>query len=282
MTASTSGSDHRAVLVWGRDRLRDLPWREVRDPWWILIAEVMSQQTTISRVVDKWQVAISRYPNPADLAAAPLADLLRLWEGLGYPRRARNLHACAGVIIDRHGGEVPDDLEALLALPGIGPYTARAVLAFAFERDVGVVDANTSRVLARVTGQRLRPTAAQTLADQWVPKGEGWAWNQILMDLGNALCRPTPRCSDCPLAPACAWHRSGHGDPDPAQGSAGVSRPQARFEGSLRQQRGSVLRAVARNSLSRNEIDAAEAVIDSLIADGLLSQEAGRLSLPER
>jgi A/G-specific adenine glycosylase len=282
MTASTSGSDHHAVLAWGRDRLRDLPWRAVRDPWWILIAEVMSQQTTISRVVDKWQVAICRYPTPADLAAAPLADLLRLWEGLGYPRRARNLHAGAGLITDRHNGQVPDDLEALLALPGIGPYTARAVLAFAFERDVGVVDANTSRVLARVTGQRLRPAAAQTLADRWVPNGEGWAWNQILMDLGHALCRPVPRCSHCPLAPACAWHHSGHAHPDPATGSAGVSRPQARFEGSLRQQRGAVLRAVARNSLTRNEIDTAAAVIDSLIADGLLSEEAGRLSLPEK
>lgn len=282
MTASTSGSESQAVLNWGRERLRDLPWRAVRDPWWILIAEVMSQQTTISRVVDKWHVAVCRYPTPRDLAAASLADLLRLWEGLGYPRRARNLHACAGIITDRHGGQVPDRLEDLLALPGVGPYTARAVVAFAFERDVGVVDANTSRVLARVTGQRLTPVAAQTIADQWVPKGEGWAWNQILMDLGNALCRPTPRCGECPLAPGCAWHNSGHVDPDPADGSAGVSRPQPRFAGSVREQRGAVLRAVARHSLTRDEIDAAEAVIESLLADGLLSEEAGRLSLPER
>jgi A/G-specific adenine glycosylase len=254
----------------------------VRDPWWILIAEVMSQQTTILRVVDKWSEATGRYPTPAALAAAPLADLLRLWEGLGYPRRARNLHAAAGMITDHHRGQVPDDLEALLALPGIGPYTARAVLAFAFERDIGVVDANTSRVLARVTGHRLSPAHAQAIADQWVPEGEGWAWNQILMDLGHALCRPVPRCGDCPIASDCAWRQSGHRAPDPATGSAGVSQPQARFEGSLRQQRGQALRLVARNEVSRSETGVDDQVIDSLIADGLLSEEAGRLSLPEK
>jgi A/G-specific adenine glycosylase len=232
--------------------------------------------------VDKWSEATGKYPTPAALAAAPLADLLRLWEGLGYPRRARNLHAAAGVITDRHGGQVPDDLEDLLALPGVGPYTARAVLAFAFERDVGVVDANTSRVLARVTGHRLSPTQAQTIADQWVPTGEGWAWNQILMDLGNALCRPKPRCTDCPIARHCTWYQTGHPTPDPATGSAGVSQPQARFEGSARQQRGQVLRAVARNSVTRAELDATDAVIDSLLADGLLIEAKGRLSLPEK
>jgi A/G-specific adenine glycosylase len=282
MTASASGNDHRSVLNWGRDQLRDLPWRKVRDPWWILVSEVMSQQTTIQRVVDKWSEATGRYPTPAALAAAPLADLLRLWEGLGYPRRARNLHAAAGVITRDHDGQVPDDLEALLALPGVGPYTARAVLAFAFERDVGVVDANTSRVLARVTGHRLSPKHAQAIADQWVPDGEGWAWNQILMDLGHELCRPTPRCAECPLATRCAWHQLGHPTPDPATGSAGVSQPQARYEGSLRQQRGQVLRAVARNSVTRAELHATDAVIDSLLADGLLTEAKGRLSLPER
>jgi A/G-specific adenine glycosylase len=247
-----------------------------------LVSEVMSQQTTIARVVERWSVVMERYPTPGDLAAAPLSDLLRLWEGLGYPRRARNLHETAQVIHTVHGGQVPADLHALMALPGIGPYTARAVLAFAFEHDVAVVDANTARVLARVNGARLTPSAAQGLADQWVPEGEGWAWNQILMDLGNALCRPVPRCEDCPLTPDCGWYRSGHLNPDPATGSAGVSKPQARFEGSVRQQRGLVLRQVARQRVTRAELDVPDAVIDSLVADGLLNEIQGFLRLPEK
>ena len=282
MTEPKSGIDSAAVLLWGRDRLRDLPWRDIRDPWPILVSEVMSQQTTITRVVERWAQLMEKYPTPGDLAAAPLSDLLRLWEGLGYPRRARNLHATAQVIHTDHGGQVPADLNALLALPGIGPYTARAVLAFAYEQDVAVVDANTARVLARVNGARLTPSAAQGLADHWVPEGQGWAWNQILMDLGNALCRPVPRCDECPLASDCVWYRSGHLEPDPATGSAGVSRPQARFEGSLRQQRGQVLRAVARQAVTRGEIDVPDAVIDSLLADGLLSEIRGYLQLPEK
>lgn len=282
MTASKSGIDQIAVLNWGRDRLRDLPWRTVRNPWWILISEVMSQQTTITRVVERWQICVTRYPAPADLAAAPLSDLLRLWEGLGYPRRARNLHATARVIVRDHSGQVPDGLDTLLTLPGIGPYTARAVLAFAFEHDVGVVDANTSRVLARVTGQRLTPMRAQSRADQWVPEGRGWEWNQILMDLGNALCRPDPRCAECPIATHCTWHQSGHRAPDPATGSAGVSKPQAPFAGSLRQQRGQVLRLVARNEMSRSDTGGDDQVIDSLITDGLLSEDRGLLRLPGR
>ena len=125
--------------------------------------------------------------------------MLRLWQGLGYPRRARNLHRAAVAIEAAHDGEVPADLDALLALPGIGPYTARAVLAFAFERDVGVVDTNIARVLARTAGERLSALSAQRLADRYVPAGHGWVWNQMLMDHGASVCRPTPRCEACPL-----------------------------------------------------------------------------------
>lgn len=277
MTAPKSGTDHAALRAWGRAHLRDLPWRQVRDPWWILCAEVMSQQTTIARVVPRWVELVQVYPVPAALAAAPLGDLLRLWEGLGYPRRARNLHAAAQVITEQHAGVVPDDLDMLLALPGIGPYTARAVLAFAYEHDVGVVDANTSRVLARVHGRRLRVREAQTLADAWVPPGAGWWWNQTLIDVGNAVCRPAPCCGDCPLSGGCAWSLAGCPAPDPADGSAGVSRPQARFEGSLRQRRGAVLRALTRGSAVPTDDEA----IASLLADGLVVRVAGRLALPD-
>ncbi len=147
--------------AWGAPRLRDLPWRATRDPWRILVAEIMLQQTQVPRVIPKWLAFGAAYPTPAACAAAPLGDVLRHWQGLGYPRRARNLHDAATAMVAEHGGAVPDDLDALRALPGIGPYTARAVLAFAFERDVAVVDTNIARVLARVAGARLTLRQAQ-------------------------------------------------------------------------------------------------------------------------
>jgi A/G-specific adenine glycosylase len=134
----------------------------------------------------------------------PLGDVLRRWQGLGYPRRARNLHEAATAMVADHGGRVPDSLDALLALPGIGPYTARAVLAFAFERDVAVVDTNIARVLARTAGHRLTPKEVQQAADELVPMDTGWAWNQALMDLGATVCTSrAPRHDVCPLALHC-------------------------------------------------------------------------------
>ncbi len=141
--------DPGAVLAWGAADLRDLPWRRERDPWRILVAEVMLQQTQADRVVPKWIEFLESFPTAAACARATLADVLRLWQGLGYPRRARNLRDAALLVVERHDGRLPDDLDALLALPGVGPYTARAVLAFAFEHDVAVVDTNIARVLAR-------------------------------------------------------------------------------------------------------------------------------------
>ena len=184
----------------GVPRLRDLPWRETRDPWAILVAEVMLQQTQADRVVPKWRAFVDAYPNPASCADATLGDVLRLWQGLGYPRRARNLHDAARAIVERHGGAVPDGLAELRALPGVGPYTARAVRVFAFEHDEAVVETNIARLLARLAGARLTAKRIQAMADAIVPAGDGWAWNQVLMDLGAAVCRPVPRCAECPVA----------------------------------------------------------------------------------
>ena len=270
--------DAGAVLAWGLPRMRDLPWRNERDPWRILVAEVMLQQTQVERVIPKWVAFLDAFPTPRECAAAPLGDVLRLWQGLGYPRRARNLQATAAVVVEHHDGLLPDGLEDLLVLPGIGPYTARAVLAFAFERDVAVVDTNIARILARTAGERLTPKAAQERADAAVPLGDGWAWNQVIMDLGAGLCRPTPICAECPLVASCAWRAAGRPDPDPAIGSAGVSGKQARFEGSRRQARGKVLKAL--NNGARPAADFDLQILSSLLADGLIEQFGTTVTLP--
>lgn len=238
----------------------------------------MLQQTQADRVIPKWNAFLQAFPDPEACASSSLGDVLRSWHGLGYPRRAKHLHDAAVAMVERHDGAVPDDLDALLELPGIGPYTARAVLAFAYERDVGVVDTNIARVLARAGGTRLTPRVAQRAADDLVPSGQGWFWNQVLMDVGATLCRPAPRCVDCPIAGGCAWHRGGHPVPDPAVGSAGVSTRQAPYEGSDRQARGAVLRSLQVGSRPVADFD--ERIVAGLVADGLVTIAGPTLSLP--
>lgn len=267
------------VLAWGIPRMRDLPWRRTRDPWAILVAEVMLQQTQVDRVIPKWTAFLSAFPTPAACAASSLGDVLRLWQGLGYPRRAKHLHATAIEVSTDFEGVLPDDLDDLLALPGIGPYTARAVLAFAFERDVAVVDTNIARILARTAGERLTAKRAQAEADSLVPIGEGWSWNQLLMDLGAVVCRPVPHCTSCPIADSCAWYLAGRPDPDPAVGSAGVSVKQPPFEGSDRQRRGLVLAALGAGSRPAADFDAR--IVDALVADGLVERKAADVRLPD-
>ena len=277
--------DAAAVLARGVPLLRELPWRRTRDPWAILVSEVMLQQTQITRVIPKWIAFLDRFPTPAECAVAQLGDVLRLWQGLGYPRRARNLHETAREI--HRLGEFPDTLVGLLALPGVGAYTARAVLAFAFEADAAVVDTNIARVYARVAGNRLTATQVQALADAALPVGDSWRWNQCLMDLGATLCRPVPQCAECPLRAACKWQLAG-GDPllDPSVGSSGVSRPQSRFEGSERQARGRLLKALTTGAVSTANArklmhhPAAPRLIDALCAEGLVRDDGKSLRLP--
>ena len=273
------------MLQWGLPRLRDLPWRRTRDPWAILVSEVMLQQTQALRVIPKWEAFIAAHPTPAACAEASLGDVLRVWQGLGYPRRARNLYAAATEIAA--SGDFPSTLEALLRLPGIGSYTARAVLAFAFEADVAVVDTNIARVLARVAGHRLSPKQVQAAADSALPPGESWAWNQCLMDLGALLCRPTsPHCEVCPLSRRCAWRGSGA---DPAVGSAGVSRTQARFDGSDRQARGRLMKALAAGPVATERLAAvmgcdttrAQRLATDLHREGLVIATRIAVHLPE-
>lgn len=265
-----------AVLAWGQPRLRELPWRRTRDPWAVLVSEVMLQQTQVSRVIVKWHEFVEAWPTPADCAHAPLADVLRVWQGLGYPRRARNLHLAATAIAE--SGRFPDTLDGLLALPGVGPYTARAVLAFAFEADAAVVDTNIARVYARLAGRSLTLGEVQALADEALPQGDSWAWNQCLMDLGAVLCRPQrPACDECAAAELCEW-RGGPAD-DPAIGSGGVSGRQARFDGSDRQARGNLLRALDSCSIHRDDVAVtmqrsqlvADRLVEALALEGLVT-----------
>jgi A/G-specific adenine glycosylase len=274
-----------AVLAWWADQRRDLPWRQTRDPWEVLVCEVMAQQTQVARVAERWRPFLDRFPTAAALAAEPVAEVLRWWSGLGYNRRARDLHRCAQTVVERHGGRMPDSLDDLLALPGVGPYTARAVLAFAFEHDHGVVDTNTARVLARWTGHALRAVEAQARADAEVPPGQAWAWNQALLDLGATVCRRRePRCGACPVAGGCGWAQAGRAEPDPADGSAGVSGGQSRFAGSDRQGRGRLVEALRHGDVPSEDLatvmgwpdDAGRAarVAASLVADGLVRTDA--------
>lgn len=252
---------------------------------------MMLQQTQVDRVAPRWERFLVRFPTPASAADAGVAAVIDGWAGLGYNRRAVALHATAVACVTRHGGALPTELDDLLALPGVGPYTARAVLAFAHHVDVGVVDTNTGRVLARLAGRRLRPAEAQLAADASVPAGRGWEWNQAMLDLGAAVCaKRTPRCGDCPLRRWCGW-RGGPGD-DPAAGSAGVSARQSRFEGSDRQGRGRLVAALrARGRVRFDELaelagwptdpERATRVAAGLVADGLAADDgASGLRLP--
>ena len=273
------------LLSWGGPRLRDLPWRRTRDPWGVLVSEVMAQQTQVARIIPRWEEFMDRFPSPEALASAPLADLLRLWQGLGYPRRARALHDAAGRIAA--AGRFPETVEELMDLPGVGPYTARAVAAFAFGLDVGVLDTNVGRMLARLVGERLRPAAAQALADELVPEGDAWIWNQVVMDFGATVCTArSPGCGGCPVKRTCAWAGSAE-HPDPARGSAGVSGKQARFDGSDRQARGRLLAALvdgavpvgAVPSVMQRDPALADRLLTDLVAEGLCRRIDGEIVL---
>jgi A/G-specific adenine glycosylase len=296
--ATTSGTDtpgiagiRRAVLRWGETHRRDLPWRSTRDPWHILVSEVMLQQTQVGRVVGSYLRFVERFPAAGDCAAAGAPAVVREWEGLGYNRRALRLHAAATMVVELHGGLVPADLAALRRLPGVGEYTARAVLAFAFEKDTGVVDTNVARVLSRaVAGAPLRPAAAQALADRLVPAGRSWELNQALFDLGAGHCRSRrPECPGCPIRSRCAWAAAGHPSPDPAAGTGPGRRRQSPFAGSDRQGRGRLVAALRRGPVAAGAVAAAAGwpedrararrVAGELVAEGFARWARGSLEL---
>lgn len=283
------------VLAWFDAHRRDLPWRAPdRTAWSVLVSEVMLQQTPVSRVLPVWRAWQQRWPGPAELAAAGHDEVLRAWGRLGYPRRALRLHACAVAVVARHGGALPEDEAALRALPGIGEYTAAAVLAFAFGRRSVVLDTNVRRVLARVLDAAALPAAHLTAgerarAEAVVPADDPTAarWNAAVMELGALVCTArAPGCDSCPLADRCAWLADGR----PPDALAGTRRRQA-WHGTDRQARGTLMAllreapsgAATHEALAASWPDAAqrERAVAGLVSDGLAEPHDGGLRLPQ-
>jgi A/G-specific adenine glycosylase len=234
------------LLDWYQAKAHDFPWRRTRDPYAILVSEVMLQQTQVSRIVPRYEAWLERWPTAAALAAASPADVIREWSGLGYNRRAVNLHRCAQRVVELGG--FPKDPAELQRLPGIGPYTAAAVACFAFGAQVSAPDTNARRVLERLGTPELLP-----------PPGRAYEWNQALFDLGREICiARRPRCGQCPLADGC-----------PSRGMTFAPlRKQKPFAGSFRQRRSAVLRRLrGEASIPSSELDSE--ALSALVADGL-------------
>jgi A/G-specific adenine glycosylase len=279
------------LLGWYHRSRRDLPWREPGvSAWQILVSEFMLQQTPVSRVLPIWSEWVRRWPTPSATAAASAADVLRAWGKLGYPRRAKRLHECATVIARDHDDVVPDDVDTLLTLPGIGSYTARAIASFAYRQPVPVVDTNVRRVVARAVrglADAGSAAAARDMADvsALLPTdATAPQFSVALMELGATVCTArAPRCGLCPLA-RCAWRDAGY---SPAQGPA---RRVQTYAGTDRQVRGRLLDVLRGNDspVTRAELDVAwltdtaqrDRALDSLLADGLVTRTVdGRFAL---
>lgn len=283
-----------AAIQWYDRCARDLPWRVPgTSAWAVLVSEVMLQQTPVVRVTPAWHAWMNRWPTPAALAADPPAEAIRMWGRLGYPRRAMRLHACAVALVERHDGRVPDDLEALLALPGVGTYTARAVATFAYGQRHPVVDTNVRRVVSRaVDGDPdAGPTTtaadlAATAALLPIEPARAARASIAFMELGAVLCTArTPRCDECPLESACAWRAGGAPVP------TGPSRRPQRYAGTDRQVRGLLLEVLrhATGPVPRSRLDLVwpddvqrSRALAGLVTDGLvetLNADADRFVL---
>jgi A/G-specific adenine glycosylase len=276
----------RALLRWFDVHERPLPWRST-SPWGVLVSEFMLQQTPVDRVLPVWPRWMERWPTPADLASAPMGDALRAWGRLGYPRRAQRLHQSAVAITERHEGEVPSDAAALRQLPGVGDYTAAAVLAFAFDRRSIVLDTNVRRVLARtLAGVDQAPPhitrAERDRADALWPVAHRRSarWSAAVMEFGALVCTARrPSCDACPVRRGCAWTAAGQ----PV--TPGTGRRQAEYAGSDRQARGHILALLRETSapLPGSAIEAAwpdaaqrARALEGLVADGLVVRRHGR------
>lgn len=269
----------RALLAWFAKSGRALPWRQTNDPYRIVVSEVMLQQTQVSRVIPKYEAFLAKFPDWPALAAAKQSDVVRMWDGLGYNRRAMMLHKLAQHV---GTGELPSDGAALRALPGIGDYTAEAVRAFAFRvRGAAPVDTNIERILKRVFGAHTKDRKAiQALANEVVPS-DSWSWNHAMMDLGATVCTArAPACESCPLRTMCVSY--------PCAGNDVKKRPQAKFADSDRMYRGriiAVLRGKAKDpealqmAIHLADEERFGGLVDKLLAEGLVVMKRGKLAL---
>jgi A/G-specific adenine glycosylase len=282
------------VSAWFRASGRDLPWRRPGfTAWGTLVSEVMLQQTPVARVIPRLEQWLQRWPTPAALAAVPSGEAVRAWDRLGYPRRALNLHAAAVAITERHGGVVPEEVDALLALPGVGEYTARAVAVFAYGHRHPVVDTNVRRVLARAIDGEAEPGPPSTRRDlaameTQLPEdlADARLANAAIMELGAIVCTArAPRCADCPIADRCAWRAAGY--PHYLGPRKAV---QKRFEGSDRQVRGLIMAELRASEIPLRPADLLPAGIHSaqfdramagLLAEGLIVRTGEDYRLPE-
>lgn len=267
-----------------------LPWRLTRDPYAVLVSEVMLQQTQVERVLPYYEAWLERWPDFAALAAAPAAEVIRAWRGLGYNRRALNLHRLAGAVAEHHGGELPREPRALGALPGVGEYTASAVRCFARGERVAVADTNIARVVARTmlgaAGQREVPN--RTLAGalgSLLPPRNALDHNLALMDLGALVCTArAPACETCPLTTTCAWRAGGK------PGALLPAQPSPRFETTARYARGRIIDALREAPATTDELTAMlpethhgrlPGYLDALQRDGLVKHVTGTWQLPD-
>jgi A/G-specific adenine glycosylase len=276
-----------AILAWYDGQGRSLPFRGSRDPYAILVSEAMAQQTQIARVAERWPRFLGRFPTIAALAVATPAEVLDEWRGLGYNRRALNLWRTARAVVEQHGGVMPSDVDSLERLPGIGPYTARAIATFAFRQPIAPVDTNVRRVLGRVVGDAaLGGRELQAAADAAVPADRPDDWTHAVMDLGATVCRARrPACDACPVR---AWCRTAaHGSV--TQGtSARIAPARTPFTATSRWLRGRILDAlrdagpgdgwvVVRAPIGQHGAEAVERAIAGLARDGLLERDPSEL-----
>lgn len=285
--------DADLLLDWFSVHGRDLPWREPNcTAWGVLVSEIMLQQTPVARVQPIWLEWMARWPVPSALAAEPQGEVVRAWGKLGYPRRALRLHEAAGVIAAEHGDVVPSDVDTLLALPGIGAYTARAVAAFAYGLRAPVVDTNVRRVVARAVhgaGDAGPASNTRDMADveALLPAEDAPAarFSAAIMELGALICTArAPRCADCPIYADCAWQRAGRPE------YAGPAKPVQKFAGTDRQVRGLLLDVLRGTDgpVEKLKLDVVwhdsgqrDRCLDSLLVDGLLEQTRdGLFALP--
>ena len=294
-----------ALIAWFGANGRDLPWRHTRDPYRVLVAELMLQQTQVERVIPKYHAFLAQFPDVQTLAAAPTSAVITAWQGLGYNRRALYLQRTAQAVVSQYAGVFPRDVATLKQLPGIGDYTSGAIACFAYEQDVAFLDTNIRRVVLRLWSDPHAPIpseqALRDLAVQQVPAGQGWVWNQAIMELGAIICTATaPKCPRCPLRGDCGDYAARLAADDallplpPANPRRVAERKDAPFAGSNRQIRGRIIDALRASPQSVAQLHAhltslgltldtakLTTIIAGLGRDGLVMVDGEIIKLPE-